>query len=151
MYVCVCERERKKDSSLSVLMKRYNLAITTRGACLSRPSRFPSRSIRQARLHSQTDISVTDKSACLREFYCCTAAVRVYKSHVCARLSHFDREARPLATSKNVPMPLINSTSTCAADSFRFRVSISISPYRHVLRAYREYFSARKRWRDGQG
>lgn len=58
-----------------------------------------------------TDISVTDKSACLREFYCCTAAVRRYKSHVRTRVSHFDREARPLATSKHTSandQPLIH-------------------------------------------
>lgn len=93
-----------------------------------------------------TDISVTDKSACLREFYRCTTAVRGYKSHVCARISHFDREARPLATSKTHRcQPVINSISTCAADTFRFRASVSISPYRHVLRAYREYFPPRKK------
>ena len=95
-----------------------------------------------------TDISVTDKSACLREFYCCTAAVRRYKSHVRTRVSHFDREARPLATSKTHQCQW--STSHPPADSFRFRALVSISPYRHVLSAYREYFSLRKRYRDSQ-
>lgn len=58
-----------------------------------------------------TDISVTDKSACLREFYRCTAAVGGYKSHVCARISHFDREASHF---ENTPVPpVINPISTC--------------------------------------
>lgn len=96
-----------------------------------------------------TDISVTDKSACLREFYRCTAAVYVdINPTFRTRVSHFDREARPLATSKTHQCQW--STPHPPADSFRFRALVSISSYRHVLRAYREYFSPRKRYRDGQ-
>lgn len=94
-YMCIWE-ERSIQA-----MKHHNSAITIRGACLSLPSRFLLPSVQQASsTRGLTDISVTDKSACLQEFYRCTAAVRGYKSHVCTRVSHFDRGARPLATSK---------------------------------------------------
>lgn len=110
-------------------MKHHNSVITTRGACLSLPSRFLSPSIRQTSfIRGLTDISVTDKSACLREFYRWTAAEHGYKSHVCARVSHFDREARPLATSKThqcrqwstTPHPPARRIASVSALQFQF-------------------------------